>query len=182
MGWSSRLRSSPLTMNIVTIEKASSNTDLAEIEILMREYLSWAAEETEKHFSEHLDVGELIEHSKQDMHLFLSKSGRLLIVRVDENIAGIGFLKGIKDGVCEIKRMYVRPGNRGLGLGRKILQALIVDAKEIGYTRVLLDSEKYMHAAHDLYHSCGFRETIAYSETEMNPEYYQHLVFMELEL
>ena len=148
----------------------------------MREYLIWAAEETEKQFSELLDVEELIRHSKQDMHLFLSESGRLLIVKVDGKVAGMGFLKGIKDGVCEIKRMYVRPGNRGLGLGRKILQALIDSAKEIGYIRVLLDSEKYMHAAHDLYRSCGFKETSAYSETEMNPEYYQHLVFMELEL
>jgi len=169
-------------MNTVTIERASSSTDLTEIEVLMREYLCWAAEETEKQFSEYLDVEELIEHSIQDMHLFLSESSRLLIVRVDEKIAGMGFLKGIKDDVCEIKRMYVRPGNRGLGLGRKILQALISAAKEIGYTRVLLDSERYMHAAHDLYRSFGFKETTAYSETEMNPEYYQHLVFMELEL
>jgi GNAT superfamily N-acetyltransferase len=169
-------------MNTITIERASSSTDLTEIDVLMREYLSWAAEETEKQFSETLDVEELIGHSIQDMHLFMSESGRLLIVRVDEDIAGMGFLKGIKDDVCEIKRMYVRPGNRGLGLGRKILQALIEAAKEIGYTRVLLDSEKYMHAAHDLYRSSGFKETSPYSETEMNPEYYQHLVFMELKL
>ena len=128
-------------MNTVTIERASSSTDLTEIEALMREYLNWAAEETEKQFSEYLDVEELVEHSTQDMYLFLSESGRLLVVRVDEKIAGMGFLKGIKDGVCEVKRMYVRPGNRGLGLGRKILQALIDAAKEIGYTRVLLDSE-----------------------------------------
>ena len=169
-------------MHTIKIERATSSIDLAEIEVLMREYLIWAAEETEKQFSELLDVEELIRHSKQDMHLFLSESGRLLIVKVDGKVAGMGFLKGIKDGVCEIKRMYVRPGNRGLGLGRKILQALIDSAKEIGYIRVLLDSEKYMHAAHDLYRSCGFKETSAYSETEMNPEYYQHLVFMELEL
>ena len=148
----------------------------------MREYLNWAAEETEKQFSEYLDVEELVEHSTQDMHLFLSESGRLLVVRVDEKIAGMGFLKGIQDGVCEVKRMYVRPGNRGLGLGRKILQALIDTAKEIGYTRVLLDSERYMHAAHDLYRSFGFEETSPYSETEMNQEYYQHLVFMKLDL
>jgi GNAT superfamily N-acetyltransferase len=169
-------------MNTIKIERASSSTDLTEVEVLMREYLNWAAEETEKQFSENLKVEELIEHSLQDMNLFLSESGRLLIVRVDEDIAGMGFLKRIKDEVCEIKRMYVRPGNRGLGLGRKILQALIDAAKEIGYTRVLLDSEKYMHAAHDLYRSCGFNETSPYSETEMNPEYYQHLVFMELKL
>ena len=80
-------------MNTVTIERASSSTDLTEIEVLMREYLSWAAEETEKHFSEFLDIEELIEHSIQDMHLFLSQSGRLLIVRVDEKIAGMGFLE-----------------------------------------------------------------------------------------
>ena len=57
-------------MNTVTIERASSSTDLTEIEVLMREYLCWAAEETEKQFSEYLDVEELIEHSIQDMHLF----------------------------------------------------------------------------------------------------------------
>jgi GNAT superfamily N-acetyltransferase len=169
-------------MNNVTIERATCSKDVSDIEVLMREYLRWAADETEKQFSERLDVDELVEHSKQDMHLFLSESGRLLIVRVDEKIAGMGFLKGIKDGVCEIKRMYVRPGNRGLGLGRKMLQALISAAKEIGYSRILLDSEKYMHAAHDLYRSFGFTETDPYSETEMSPEYYQHLLFMKLEL
>jgi hypothetical protein len=65
-------------MNNVTIERATCSKDVSDIEVLMREYLRWAADETEKQFSERLDVDELVEHSKQDMHLFLSESGRLL--------------------------------------------------------------------------------------------------------
>jgi GNAT superfamily N-acetyltransferase len=78
--------------------------------------------------------------------------------------------------------MYVRPEFRGLGIGRALLEALIVEAREIGYSMLRLDSASFMKVAHSLYRSTGFQEIEPYPESEVPPEYQAHIVFMEKRL
>jgi GNAT superfamily N-acetyltransferase len=95
---------------------------------------------------------------------------------------GIGCMKKIREGMCEIKRIYVRQGHRGKKIGQKLLDQLIQSAREIGYSKILLDSARFMKKAHSLYRSAGFKEIEIYSETEMTENFQEHMVYMGLEL
>lgn len=90
-------------------------------------------------------------------------SGRLLLVRYGEEVAGCVALRRLSDEVCEMKRLYVRPEFRGKGLGRKTVDAIIAEAKQIGYSRMKLDTlPGKMDDAIALYRLLGFTEVAAY--------------------
>ena len=66
------------------------------------------------------------------------------------------------DGIGEIKRLYVAPAARGLGLGRLLVERIIVVARQIGYSSLLLDTLPFMKEAQSLYVSLGFKPTAPY--------------------
>jgi putative acetyltransferase len=105
-------------------------------------------------------------------------SGRLLLARCNGHTAGCIALRRIEDGICEMKRLYVRPGDRGRGLGRLLVERLIVEARTIGYERMRLDTiESAMKDAVELYRRMGFREIAPYSAVPV-----ESALWMELRL
>lgn len=82
--------------------------------------------------------------------------GRLYLASVDGNSAGVGALKPVTEQLGEVKRMYVRPAFRGTGIGRRILEQLIDDAREMRYDAIRLETMSYMTEAQSLYRSLGF--------------------------
>jgi len=104
-------------------------------------------------------------------------TGRLLLATDGATAAGCVALRKIGDGICEMKRLYVRPEFRGVGLGRRLAETIIAAAREIGYDRMRLDTLGSMQAAIGLYESLGFQRVARYYD---NPS--SCAVFMELKL
>ena len=113
----------------------------------------------------------------------MAETGRLLIAKEEGVAGGIVCLKKLRDDTCEVKRMYVKPGFRGKRTGEQLLSKLVDEAKVIGYSRILLDSDLYMTKAHSIYQAMGFVETDSYPEVKMDgDEYSQQMIYMELAL
>jgi ribosomal protein S18 acetylase RimI-like enzyme len=94
-------------------------------------------------------------------------TGRLLLARVDGDPAGCVGLRRIGDGVCEMKRLYVRPAHHGTGLGRQLATAIVEEARRAGYATMRLDTMPSMRAAIALYESLGFRSIPPYTDNPL---------------
>ena len=109
---------------------------------------------------------------------YSSPAGRLLLCEFDGKPAGCIALKPRESGVCEMKRLFVRPEFRGHHLGAKLAQRAIEDARAIGYSYMRLDTIRgTMDHAIGLYQSLGFSEIPPYYE---NPV--PNALYMQLEL
>jgi len=96
---------------------------------------------------------------------YASPEGRLFYATVDGQAAGCVGIRPYSDGVCELKRLYVEPAFRGLGVGRELALAAIRAARQIGYRKVLLDTLPAMRIAVKLYRDLGFTAAPAYYQT-----------------
>jgi GNAT superfamily N-acetyltransferase len=111
-------------------------------------------------------------------------TGRLLLAEYDGQFAGCGALHqlesnlepNLKPDICEMKRLYLRPQFRGKGIGRKIAERLIAEARAIGYKRMRLDTVgPVMKDAVAMYRKLGFNEIAPYRENPMPGTLYMEL-------
>jgi ribosomal protein S18 acetylase RimI-like enzyme len=103
--------------------------------------------------------------------------GVLLLALWDDQIAGCVALRKINQDTCEMKRLYVRPPFRSLGIGKSLAEAVIKEAKKIGYSCMRLDTVPTMERAQALYESLGFKSIPPY-----RPNPIAGAFFLELQL
>ena len=104
-------------------------------------------------------------------------SGRLLLALQRGDLAGCVALQRLTPDVCEMKRLYVRPGFRGLGIGRMLAERIKHEGQAAGYRRMRLDTLPTMTSARALYRMMGFYEIAPYRS---NPV--EGVAFLELRI
>ncbi len=99
--------------------------------------------------------------TQQMFEAFQKEGRRYFVVEGNDHAvlggAGIAPLPG-EPGTCELVKMYFRPGVRGLGIGKRLLQLCLDEAVAIGYNGIYLETIEQMHAARGLYEHLGFKQ------------------------
>ncbi|MFC1959699.1 GNAT family N-acetyltransferase [Chloroflexota bacterium] len=167
---------------MVHVFQVTTTEHQQQVRKLFWEYLVWANTMTTRRYNLDLDIATMLREDMAELENFMPPTGRLLLAEDHERIAGLACLLRHDAQTAELKRMYVRITCRGRGVGRTLLQAIIDEARTIGYTKLRLDSTSFMREAHQLYESMGFARIAPYSETEIPTEFHPHWVFMELNL
>lgn len=138
----------------------------AEIEELFREYTDMLVA-GDPVFASYLALQSFDEELRHLEGKYAPPEGCLYLLRVDGQNAGCGGMKRLDESRCELKRMYIRPSFRRMGLGRELALRIIEDAREAGYRRMLLDTLPFLQAAKALYRSLGFYEIERYNDSPM---------------
>ena len=152
------------------ISEARWPDDRATVEALFREYVS--------------SLDEDISFQNVDDELaglpgkYARAAGGVVLIAWDgDNAAGAVAYRMVEPGVCEMKRLYVRPAFRGRDIGRELANELIDDARTRGYRTMLLDTLASMAAARSLYRDLGFVPTEPYYDNPL-----PGVAYMALEL
>lgn len=153
----------------IAITEADGAGDMAHIRALFVEYQQW------------LGVSLCFQGFDQEIATlpggYAAPLGRLLLAREGDAIAGGVGLRPLESGVCEMKRLYVRPPWRGRGIGRRLADAIVAAGRDAGYARMRLDTLTRLTEAVGLYRSMGFAEIPAYYANPIGK-----VLFMELDL
>ena len=153
------------------IVQAQSEREIQLVRDLFAEYVAW------------LEINLCFQNYERELAElpgdYVPPSGRLLLALDDEGrSAGCGALRDLGNGICEMKRLFVRPEFRGQRLGWQLAEMILNDARQIGYERIRLDTlPGKMDRAIAMYRVLGFKDIEPYYN---NPV--AGAAFMELKL
>ncbi len=148
----------------IEIRPATTDDDYRVVSMLFREYLDSLPFE--------IDFQDVDADIERPTSMYGAPDGCAFVGVVDGECVGVVGVRRFDDGSCELKRMYVRPSKRRTGLGRRLTEAAITAARELGYQRMLLDTVEEMRAANALYESLGFRQIPAYRHNPLPGDRY----------
>ena len=130
-------------------------TELDAVRELLREYASSLQVE--------LDFQRFDDELAELPGAYVPPGGALLVARAGTGLVGCVGVRALDESTCEMKRLYVRSSQRGTGLGRRLAEASIAEARRLGYRAMRLDTLPKMDAAQALYDRLGFREIAPYT-------------------
>jgi len=132
-----------------------------------------------REYQTYLDVDLCFQGFEQELATlpgkYASPKGAILLAEHQGQIAGCIAVRELKDNICEMKRLYVREGFRGLSIGRKLTEAIIETAKLLGYQTMQLDTLQRLERAISLYEKLGFREIKPYYANPLSEVVYWQL-------
>ncbi len=163
----------------VLISQVRTPDEIEAVRELLREYTAWVftlAAESEFAPTFH----KLRQELATLPGIYAPPAGRLLLATHGGEAAGCIALKPHDSTMAEVKRVYVRPGFRGLAIGQRLIAAVVVEARLAGYRRLFLDSHASMTKAHALYEAAGFRRMPP--PPDFPEELKSIVIFMEMEL
>jgi ribosomal protein S18 acetylase RimI-like enzyme len=135
--------------------RLATRDDLPRIRQLVRDYVNWIA----------LDLAfQEIDAEIEGLPGDYAPPRGVLLVAGDPVVAMIG-LRPLDDLTCEMKRLYVHPSARGLGLARALILRLMDEARVLGYREMRLDTLPMMGDAQKLYVALGFEDIAPYYDT-----------------
>ena len=147
-----------------------------EMVALFQEYTRMLVENNSS-FQQYLDL-QNYEAEIRDLELkYGPPGGRLYLARCGGEAVGCIALRRLDEHRGELKRLYVRPAYRGRGFATTLVRRIIQDAREAGYTQLLLDTEPFLKAALRLYRSFGFYEIPCYNDSPLDTT-----IFLQLDL
>jgi ribosomal protein S18 acetylase RimI-like enzyme len=170
-------------VNEVLIHAAVSPGDYRAFGALVGEYVAWCRS---RYSHDEWFVDEVFGHQDLERELqalpaiYGPPGGKTLLGRLDGEVCGGGAYRRMQDGSCEMKRLYVPDRFKGLGIGRRLSDALIRSARIEGYPLMRLDTASRLTEAISLYRKLGFRD--CQPHRPYPPALSAHLVFMELPL
>lgn len=153
-----------------------TEADWESVKELFREYFAWVRSE------QGIDLS--FQHAEEELRslpgAFSPPAGCLLLAEMDGQVAGCVALRPLEAKVCEMKRLYVRPGFRGKGIGRTLGEQILREARDRGYHAMRLDTADTMTEAQSLYRALGFKQIDPYYD--LPPEILKRAVFFEYSL
>jgi GNAT superfamily N-acetyltransferase len=155
-------------MKYMQIKQAKSPSEIEQVRRLFREY--------ETFLDEDLCFQSFEEELAGLPGKYALPSGALLIAVHRGRTVGCVGVRELGSGVCEMKRLFVRPEARGLGVGRKLAAEIIAVARSLGYSLMRLDTLDRLTEAMRLYQSLGFRKTAPYYSNPLPGVVYLELV------
>lgn len=145
-----------------------------EISILFSEYTNMLIA-GDPSFQKYLDIQHYDKELKNLNVKYGTPYGRLYLAYYNNELCGCIGLKKMDKQHCEMKRLFVRPSFRGKQIGNQLIQQIINDAKEIGYSYMLLDTLPFLKSAIHMYKKFGFYEIESYNDSPMSSSIYMKL-------
>ena len=149
------------------------------------ESITWHCDELEKSYG--IDAVSVIGQSipewvDDNLEPYISMKppeGILYILEVNGEAAAMGAIMKLDGDRGEIHRMYNRPQYRGRGYMQKMVTRLLEDGRRFGFSKVLLATPKFAHAAQHIYRKAGFKERPMFEESEVHPDLRPYWIYME---
>lgn len=155
----------------IEIRIAQDPGDFLVAKELILEYIEWLSFDLAfQHIDKEIDNLQV---------MYGEPDGGLLLAFVNGKAGGVGGIRKYADRECELKRMFVRPENRGLGIGNLLLTECIETAKKLNYDTIKLDTADFMKSAIKLYRGKGFVEIPAYRYNPLETARYFELRIRE---
>ena len=170
---------------MIEIVAAQTGKALDHVIALSQEYVGWMIAQIREHYPT-LDLDEFTsEHDYDDLRKkfpgeHTPPDGCLLVALSDDQACGCVALGRLEDMTGELRTLYVRPAYRSAGVGRKLVEAALSEARKLGYSQVRLDTLGFMDSALRLYRSLGFYDIAAYRD--ISPSLKEYICFLELKL